>query len=188
MIYKEEAFTGKNGRLYTLRSPTAADAEKMLAYLKLTAEETQHGLSYPEEMDFSIQDEEAFIAGFAENTGSIMITVFEEKALVGNAYLSSVFDKQKARHRATFGMAMLKCAWGQGLGQKLLTELIRFATQAGYEQLELEVVSTNTPAIRLYQKSGFEVYGERPRSFKLKNGEYSNELLMILDLTASRNN
>jgi hypothetical protein len=26
------------------------------------------------------------------------------------------------------------------------------------------------------------VYGERPRSFKLKNGIYANELLMVLEL------
>lgn len=182
MLYKEEPFTGKNSTIYTLRSPVLSDAADMIAYLKATAEETEYGLSYPEELDFSIKDEEAFIKDFSENPGSIMISVFDGSALVGNASLSSVFDKKKALHRATFGMALLNCVWGQGLGQKLLSELIRFAKQAGYEQLELEVVSTNTPAVTLYKKLGFEVYGERPNSFKLKSGAYSNELLMVLDL------
>lgn len=182
MLYKEEIFLGKNNKTYTLRSPEAADAGKMLAYLKATAEETEHGLSYPEEMDFSIQDEEDFIHNFAANQGSILISAFDGDTLVGNASLSCVFDKKKTLHRATFGIAILKCAWGQGLGYKILSELISFATQAGYEQLELEVVSTNKTAINLYKKLGFEVYGERPRSFKLKNGAYSNELLMVLNL------
>ena len=182
MRYKEETFLGTNNKTYTLRSPDAADAGKMIAYLKTSAEETEYGLSYPEEMDFSIQDEEDFINNFAANQGSIMISAFDGDALVGNASLSCVFDKKKTKHRATFGIAILKCAWGQGLGYKILSELISFAKQAGYEQLELEVVSTNASAVSLYQKLGFEVYGERPRSFKLKNGAYSNELLMALTL------
>ena len=183
VLYKEEIFVGKNEVAYTLRSPVPADAEQMLVYLKATAEETEYGLSYPEEMDFTVKDEENFISSFAENERDIMISVFEGDALVGNALLSGVFDKKKARHRATFSIAMLKSAWGQGLGRKMLSELIGFAKRAGYEQLELEVVSTNMSAISLYKKLGFVVYGERPRSFKLKNGTYTNELLMVLDLT-----
>lgn len=182
MLYKEETVLGKNNKTYTLRSPNAADADRMIAYLKIAAEETEYGLSYPEEMDFSIQDEEDFIHNYAAAQGSIMITAFDGDTLVGNASLSCVFDKKKTKHRATFGIAILKCAWGQGLGYKILSELISFAKRAGYEQLELEVVSTNTSAINLYKKLGFKVYGERPRSFKLKNGTYSNELLMALDL------
>lgn len=183
MLYREETFIGKNDAVYTLRSPAPADAEQMLVYLKTTAEETEYGLSYPEEMNFTVKDEADFIRGFAESKGSLMISAFDEGVLVGNALLSGVFDKKKAMHRATFSIALLKCAWGQGLGQKMLSELIGFAKRAGYEQLELEVVSTNMPAISLYKKLGFVVYGERPRSFKLKNGTYSNELLMVLDLT-----
>ncbi len=182
MLYKEEQFIGKNNKIYTLRSPEVADAEQMIAYLKTTAEETEYGLSYPEEMNFTIQDEEAFIANFSADEGSIMISAFEDGELVGNASLMRVFDKKKTLHRATFGMAMLKKVWGKGLGGKILSELIASAKQAGYEQIELEVVSTNVPAVSLYRKLGFEVYGERPRSLKLKNGSYSNELLMILNL------
>ena len=182
MRFREELFIGKNGKPYTLRSPVAADAAQMIAYLKTTAAETEHGLSYPEELDFSLEEEETFINHAATNAGSIMITVFDGDNLVGNASLGCVFDKKKTRHRAEFGIAILKSDWGQGLGQKLVSELIAAARQSGYEQLELEVVATNTAAISLYKKLGFEVYGERPNSFKLKNGAYSNELLMVLAL------
>lgn len=182
MRFHEEIFIGKDGKPYTLRSPTAADAAQMIAYLKATASETEHGLSYPEEMDFSIEDEENFINNAAANAGSMMITVFDGDSLVGNASLGCVFDKKKTKHRAEFGIAILKSHWGLGLGQKLVSELIAAAKQAGYEQLELEVVATNISAINLYKKLGFNVYGERPNSFKLKSGAYSNELLMVLDL------
>lgn len=182
MLYKQEEFIGKNGVCYTLRSPELADAEKMIEYLKATAAETEYGLSYPEEMEFSVQDEENFISHYSEDQGSMMITAFAGDRLVGNASLSCVLDKKKTRHRATFGMAMLKSEWGNGLGKKILSELIAFAKQAGYEFLELEVAATNTTAVNLYQKVGFAVYGERPRSLKLKSGDYYDELLMVLDL------
>ena len=183
MLFPEEKFVGKNGAVYTLRSPRPEDAEKMLAYLKATAKETEFGLSYPEELDFTVRDEEDFISNFANDKGSIMITAFHGGHLVGNASLCSEMDRKKTVHRATFGMAILKEHWGQGLGKKILSELISFAKLAGYEQLELEVASCNSAAVSLYKKLGFEVYGERPRSLKLKNGDYFDELLMIKKLT-----
>lgn len=183
MLYQEEKFIGKNGKEYILRSPQIRDAEKVIEYLKMSAEQTEYGISYPEEMDFSIKDEEQFIAQYENDRNSIMISVFEGDTLVGNANLTSVLDKKKTKHRASFGIAILKTAWGQGLGYKILSELIRFAKDAGYEQIELEVVSSNIPAINLYKKLGFIIYGERPRSFKLKSGKYSDQLLMVLALT-----
>lgn len=182
MVYQEKEFIGKNGTRYLLRSPRPEDAEKMIDYLKLTAEETEHGISYPEEMDFSVQDEVDFITRYTEEEGSLMISVFKDEELVGNASLACVLQKKKTRHRAAFGIAILKSEWGQGLGYEIVSELIEFSKEAGYEQLELEVVSTNVPAIGLYKKLGFSVYGERPHSFLLKNGSYSNELLMVLPL------
>ena len=183
MVFTKENFLGKNGTCYTLKSPELADAEKMIAYLKATAEETEYGISYPEELNFTIKDEEDFITHYASDKGSIMISAFDGDKLVGNASLSCVMDRKKTLHRATFGIAILKSDWGQGLGKKILSELILFAKQAGYEALELEVASSNTSAINLYKNLGFIVYGERSRSLKLKSGDYYGELLMSLDLT-----
>ena len=183
MVYAKTEFIGKNGIRYTLRSPEAADAEKMLAYLKATAAETEFGLSYPEEMTFTVEGEEDFITNYAADAGSIMITAFAGAELVGNASLSCIMDRQKTRHRASFGMAVLREHWGQGLGRRILTELIACAKAAGYEQLELEVASENATAIALYESLGFVTYGERPKSLKRKDGSYYGEKLMVLDLS-----
>lgn len=182
MQFPNEEFIGKSGTHYTLRSPGTGDAEKMLEYLKATAAETEFGLSYPEEMDFTVQDEEAFITRYAEDAGSIMISAFDGERLAGNASLSCVMERKKTLHRATFGIAIRKSDWGQGLGENIVRALISFAKQAGYELLELEVAAANTSAIHLYKKLGFVTYGERPRSLKRKDGSYYDELLMVLDL------
>jgi len=182
MQFPKEEFIGKNGIHYTLRSPVTEDAEKMIEYLKATAEETEYGLSYPEEMDFTVKDEEDFISHYSSDQGSIMISAFDGDRLAGNASLCCVMDRKKTLHRASFGIAIRKSDWGQGLGEQILHALISFAKKAGYELLELEVASCNNSAIRLYDKLGFVVYGQRPYSLKLKDGTYYDELLMVLDL------
>ena len=183
MVYAAAKFTGKNGKEYILRSPQEQDAEKLLAYLKQVAAETEFLLSSPEEIDFTVSDEEGFIRHYSEDQSSLLISAFDGEKIVGNASLCCVMNKRKTRHRAALGMAVLKSEWGQGIGRKMLTELITFAKQAGYEMLELEVADNNTAAISLYQKSGFTVCGQRPKAFKLKNGESCGELLMIRSLT-----
>ena len=40
MRFQEETFIGKNGKIYTLRSPVETDAAQMMDYLKTTAAET----------------------------------------------------------------------------------------------------------------------------------------------------
>lgn len=53
----------------------------------------------------------------------------------------------------------------QGVGQKLLEELIRLAKKTGLETLDLEVNAMNFPAIHLYEKNGFEIIGRRSKYY-----------------------
>jgi ribosomal protein S18 acetylase RimI-like enzyme len=55
------------------------------------------------------------------------------------------------------------------------------AMQPMVEQVLLTVVSTNRPAIALYQRFGFRPYGTEPRSLKTA-GVYTDETLMVLFL------
>ena len=52
------------------------------------------------------------------------------------------------------------------------------ARQSGFEQIELEVVSTNRRAIGLYVKYDFQVYGTRPHGIKYPDGSYADDYLM----------
>ena len=50
--------------------------------------------------------------------------------------------------------------------------------KGGSEKVEL-VYSDNARAIHLYEKFGFERYGIHPRAFKLKDGTYRDEIIMV---------
>lgn len=72
---------------------------------------------------------------------------------------------------------------GQRIGSRLLDALIAYArTMEGVEHLRLGVVTTNTTAINLYQRHGFEIYGTEINAFKVGD-DYWDEHLMWLKLS-----
>lgn len=72
---------------------------------------------------------------------------------------------------------------GFGIGQRLLSELIRRArTQPGLEQITLTVGQHQTVAKRLYASLGFQVFAQEQRALKI-GGEYVDEDYMVLRLT-----
>lgn len=86
------------------------------------------------------------------------------------------------RHRCTVGISLYREFWGMGIGTALLEALLSAAGAAGYEQAELEAVSTNEAAVGLYKKLGFDVTGTLPRAFKYKDGTYADFLFMVKSL------
>ncbi len=184
MNFPEKTITLKNGTHCVLRSPSVADADSLLAYLKQTSGETDYMLRYPEEITLTTEQEEEFLKTILESEKMIMIAAFIEGKLVGNCSISQVDDKIKIAHRAGFGIALLQKVCGLGLGSAMLREIIASAETMGFEQIELEVDESNQEGIGLYKKMGFVPYGLREHAFKRKDGTYSNEILMMKKLTA----
>ena len=77
------------------------------------------------------------------------------------------------------GISVRKEYWGCGLGSYLMQLAIDQTRTNGFEQLELGVFSDNTRAIHLYEKVGFERCGTIPHAFKLKDGTYRDEIMMV---------
>ncbi len=182
MIFNEERVLLKNGRECVLRSAAGTDAEAVLSHLKRTSEETDYLVRYPEEVTLTVAEEETFLEKYRTDPRSVMIVALVDGKLIASAGLGCVMDVMKYRHRAVFGLSVQKDYGNLGIGTKLISSLLQFAEAAGYEQVELEVVSSNEQAVSLYRKFGFEIYGTRERSSKLKNGTYSSDHLMVLDL------
>ena len=102
--------------------------------------------------------------------------------VVGNAGITSLGTRYKVRHRAEFGISILKEFWGLGIGKALTNVCISCAKEAGYEQLELEVVAENTSAVALYKKAGFVEFGRNPKGFKSRISGYQELVSMRLEL------
>ena len=74
-------------------------------------------------------------------------------------------------HCGGMGMGVHKDYRGQGLGTRLLETTLDAAKEFGIERVELEVYTSNTRAIRLYEKFGFMLEGIKKKARKL-DGEY----------------
>ena len=111
------------------------DLEKEIFSLPWSRDGFLFSMNFPYEICL-IADLEGAIAGY----GVLMIS-FDE-ATISNITVGEPFR-------------------GQGIGEKLLRELIRRGREKGAERFTLEVRVSNSNAISLYRKLGFESVGVR---------------------------
>lgn len=115
------------------------------------------------------------------STGRIMGCFDREGGLVGMAGLASP-EQQKSRHRATlWGVYVKPYVRGSGAAAEMLRATIALA-RPPIEEVLLTVALHNRPAIRSYERLGFEQYGIDERALKLSDGTYVDEVLMRLRL------
>ena len=176
----------KNGEPLLLRSLGAQDAEETLGVIKRTAGETPYMMRYADEWTITVEKEKQTLADMERSPKALMMGAFIGGRLVGVGNFRPAHPGDRARHRAVMGISVLKSHWGMGIGTAMMQAMIEAAKTTALEQLELDVVSTNETAIRLYQKCGFVEYGRLPRMMKYRDGTYADAVLMMLDLRAKR--
>ncbi len=181
MKYSENIIM-KNGKEAVLRNGEAGDGGEVLEVFNLTHGETDYLLTYPDENSFSADQEARFLEEKAKSENEIEIVAVVSGKIVGTAGIESLGNKYKLKHRTDFGIGILKEYWGLGLGEALTKACIKCAKEAGYLQLELNVVSENTAAIALYKKLGFEEFGRNPKGFNSRISGFQELIYMRLTL------
>ena len=182
MDYREKTVLLKNGRTCLLRRAEEGDAEMMLEYLKTTSAQTPYMIREPEEVRTDPEEERAFLRRAAEDLRWLMLLAFVDGAFAGSCSFAGVSERNRMRHRCTVGISLYRAFWGMGIGTALMGEILAGAKAAGYEQVELDVVSTNERAAGLYRKLGFETTGTIPHAFRYKDGTYADFLFMVKNL------
>ena len=172
------AFQLPNGEMLTVRSLCADDAEALNAFRLATYRETHFMARYPED-GASLEAMQKGLAGSEASALNCEVGAFAGEKLVGKFGVAQLRPHIKFRHRAVMGISVRKEYWGCGLGSYLMQLAIDQTRSNGFEQLELGVYSDNSRAIHLYEKVGFERYGIQPRAFKLKDGTYRDEIIMV---------
>ena len=181
MIYNKK-ITIKNGDICTLRNGTEHDGEQVLEVFNKTHAETDFMLTYPDENSFTVSQESDFLKEKTESKNEIEIVAEINGKIVGTAGIEAVGRNFKVRHRADFGIGILREYWGLGIGSALTRACIECAMAAGYSQLELNVVAENKAAAALYEKLGFKEYGRNPQGFRSRITGFQELIYMRLDL------
>lgn len=181
MKYSQQ-ITLKNGQVALLRNGTAADGSAAFEVFNQTHAETDYLLSYPDENSLDAAQEADFLEEKSASANEIEILAIVNGRMVGTAGIEAVGSKYKLRHRAEFGISVLREYWGLGLGRALTRACIQCAREAGYSQIELNVVADNASAISLYAGEGFVEYGRNPRGFNSRLSGYQELVYMRLEL------
>ena len=181
MLY-HEIIRLKDGRECCLRNGTAQDGQIVLDNFILTYAETENLLTYPEENTITAAQEGEYLQEKTESKNGVEILALVDGKIAGTAGIGVLGSQCKLRHRAEFGISIARQFWGLGIGQALTAACIACAKEAGYAQLELDVVANNTSALSLYKKFGFVEYGRNPRGFLSRNLGYQELILMRLEL------
>ncbi|RMC62504.1 GNAT family N-acetyltransferase [Sinorhizobium meliloti] len=112
----------------------------------------------------------------SQGQDSFNVVALIDNTIVGQAGLHP--NSGRRAHAATVGIGVHDDHVGKGVGTALMSELLDAADNwLGFKRLELTVFTDNAPAIRLYEKFGFEREGIR-RSFAFKAGTYVDALGM----------
>jgi RimJ/RimL family protein N-acetyltransferase len=181
MRYNQEIILKNETRAY-LRNADASDGLSVYENFNLTHAETDYLLSYPDENSLDPEQEARFLKEKTESPNEIEIIALVNGKVAGTARIEAVGHKHKVKHRAEFGISILREYWGIGLGKALTKACIQCARDAGYVQLELNVVAGNERAISLYRDMGFVEFGRNPRGFNSRESGFQELVYMLLRL------
>jgi len=122
------------------------------------------------------------ISTFLQEKTGIYLVAEHENSIVGHAYLKPL-SLQSLCHVAQLNIVVHHAWQKKGVGAQLLKTLIEQATaSSSIEKIELNVRASNTPAIALYKKMGFQEEGRLKNRVKIQD-RYIDDILMALDLT-----
>lgn len=181
MKYRNE-ITIKNGQKCIIRNGTFEDGPEVSTFFTTTHGETDYLLSYPEESTRDDEKQSNYLKETTESDREIELLAIVDGKVVGMAGFNAIGSKYKVRHRTEFGITVSKNYWGQGIGKAIMNACIECAKEAGYIQLELDVVADNTRAIELYKKLGFIEFGRNPKGFQSKYSGFQELVYMRLEL------
>ena len=124
-------------------------------------------------------------AGFALGLGTAVgapgwrrgwVALDEDGAICGHIDLRAR-PERPASHRCLLGMGVHRDWRRHGLGARLLAHVLDWAREQELAWVDLEVLSDNLPARRLYERSGFVLTGEIPDLFRI-DGEQHGYVFM----------
>ena len=162
-----------------IKKAAVSDAAAILEFLKTVGSETDNLSFGAEGLPFSVEDEEKFILSLESSSDGILLVAKDGDRIVGDASLNRF--PRRMSHRGELGVSVIKEYWNQGIGGRLIAEIIKFARENSFEIIDLEVRSDNVGAIHLYEKMGFKKIGSHP-SFAKIDGQYVSYDYMCLEL------
>lgn len=155
MIYLEDHLSDNGTSQTPLFQPLSREDSKVSAQMK---QSFASGLSLPSDQ-----------SGWRR----VWVARNELGAIVGHIDLRAHREKNTL-HRALLGMGVDRDHRRMGIGRLLMETAFQWAhEEAGLEYIDLQVLSQNQAAIKLYERSGFMKLGEILDMYRINGNSYN---------------
>jgi ribosomal protein S18 acetylase RimI-like enzyme len=159
----------------TIRKAEVKDALCLVEAEKEIAQEPGYFCSQPSELD------EKAVIETIQSPKSVYLVAEYEGQIVGHAFLEP-YTLQSLCHIADLNIAVHLGWQNKGIGRQLLEQLIERAKKSSViEKIQLNVRASNSAAISLYKKIGFQEEGRLKNRVKVKD-HYIDDIIMGLEL------
>jgi ribosomal protein S18 acetylase RimI-like enzyme len=109
--------------------------------------------------------------------------VWEAEGRVLGTYFLRANQQGGGAHVANCGFVTAEAAQGRGIARAMCLHSLERAKERGFRAMQFNfVVSTNTRAVELWKKLGFEVVGRLPGAFQHPELGFVDALVMYREL------
>ena len=123
------------------------------------------GMPAPPKSIINQPELQVYISDFGKKKDDIALVVEVDKKLVGAVWVRIMNDYGHIGNDApSFAISLYKDYRGFGIGTDLMKEMLRTLKDRGYKQASLTVQKANY-AVRMYQKTGFEIIDENEEEY-----------------------
>lgn len=127
----------------------------------------------------------SFRRGWSEQEVETLLldrNVIAHRALIANKFTGFIMSRKAADEAEILSVAVNTRQRGRGLARSLLTLHLRRLAGLGTRTVFLEVDEHNQPALRLYDRAGFQEVGRRPNYYPTAGGKTAAALVLRRDL------
>ena len=161
---------------YIIREATEDDAEKMITYLNQVGGESDNLMHGKEGFHVPVEGVKRKLSMCSASDNSVVLIALIEDEIIARAELEG-YPNSRMHHKAKFSISVKKEYWNQGVGTKMMVNIIERAKEMNIKSIELEVINDNFAGITLYHKMGFADIGIY-KDFWYVNGIYKDAIIM----------
>ena len=167
-----------NGVSYVIETAKPDCAEELLNFIRREAVLTDQILTQADECPATVEDEREFLQAALDKPADLFIVAKAQDNIIASLNFQQGRRRRNA-HTGEFGMLTAESWRRKGVGEAMLHTLLDWAkTTDPICKVCLSVFATNTAAIGLYRKLGFEEEGRQPKHY-LVSDSYVDGVLMF---------